>query len=129
MSKSGDKSLQAQEAEAQAEAGANPYSFTAPPDSPRAVLQDGTLAARVGVEDLIGEAQALVDGLVRLREDMDRFSGRHVPDPLVLREPQLREAEAKGANAVLCLRFTTNSMMEGAAELLAYGTGVVVEDE
>jgi hypothetical protein len=90
MSKSGDKALQAQEAEAQSEAEANPYSFTAPPDSPRAVLEDGTLSARVGVEDLIGEAQALVDGLVRLREDMDRFSGRHVPDPLVLRSEHLR---------------------------------------
>ncbi len=41
----------------------------------------------------------------------------------------ISEAEAKGANAGVCLRFTTNSMMEGAAELLAYGTGVVVEDE
>ena len=41
----------------------------------------------------------------------------------------IAEAEAKGANAIVCLRFTTNSMMDGAAELLAYGTGVVVEDE
>jgi uncharacterized protein YbjQ (UPF0145 family) len=41
----------------------------------------------------------------------------------------IAEAEAKGANAVVGVRFTTNSMMEGAAELLAYGTGVLVEDE
>ena len=41
----------------------------------------------------------------------------------------IAEAEAKDANAIVCLRFTTNSMMDGAAELLAYGTGVVVEDE
>ncbi len=38
------------------------------------------------------------------------------------------EAEALGANAVVALRFTTASMMENAAELLAYGTAVVVED-
>jgi uncharacterized protein YbjQ (UPF0145 family) len=41
----------------------------------------------------------------------------------------LAEAEAKGANAIVAIRFTTNSMMEGAAELLAYGTAVVIEDE
>ena len=39
------------------------------------------------------------------------------------------EAEALGANAIVTLRFTTASMMENAAELLAYGTAVVVEDE
>lgn len=38
------------------------------------------------------------------------------------------EADALGANAIVALRFTTASMMENAAELLAYGTAVVVED-
>ena len=38
------------------------------------------------------------------------------------------EAEALGANAIVALRFTTASMMENAAELLAYGTAVVVEE-
>ena len=38
------------------------------------------------------------------------------------------EAEALGGNAIVALRFTTASMMESAAELLAYGTAVVVED-
>lgn len=39
------------------------------------------------------------------------------------------EAESLGANAVLATRFTTSAMMDGAAELLVYGTAVVVEDE
>jgi len=30
---------------------------------------------------------------------------------------------------VVGLRFTTASMMQGAAELLAYGTAVIVEEE
>jgi uncharacterized protein YbjQ (UPF0145 family) len=38
------------------------------------------------------------------------------------------EAESLGANAIVGLRFTTASMMENAAELLAYGTAVQVED-
>ena len=39
------------------------------------------------------------------------------------------EAKSKGANAIIQFRFSTASMMQGAAELLAYGTAVVVEDE
>ena len=38
------------------------------------------------------------------------------------------EAESLGANAILATRFTTSVMMGGAAELLAVGTAVVVED-
>ena len=38
------------------------------------------------------------------------------------------EAEGLGANAIVTLRFTTASMMENAAELLAYGTAIQVED-
>ncbi len=36
-------------------------------------------------------------------------------------------AEAQGANAVVGIRFTTASVMQGSAEILAYGTAVVVE--
>jgi uncharacterized protein YbjQ (UPF0145 family) len=39
------------------------------------------------------------------------------------------EAGRLGANAVVAVRFTTSVLMGGAAELLAYGTAVVVEDE
>lgn len=39
------------------------------------------------------------------------------------------DAERLGANEVVGVRFTTSVLMGGAAELLAYGTAVVVEDE
>jgi uncharacterized protein YbjQ (UPF0145 family) len=39
------------------------------------------------------------------------------------------EAEALGANAIVMARFSTSQVMSGAAELLAYGTAVVVEPE
>ncbi|NCQ35128.1 YbjQ family protein [bacterium] len=39
------------------------------------------------------------------------------------------QARANGANAVVGVRFATSEMMEHAAELLAYGTAVVVEDQ
>ena len=36
------------------------------------------------------------------------------------------EALALGANAVIAMRLTTSTVMAGAAEILAYGTAVVV---
>lgn len=39
------------------------------------------------------------------------------------------QAEQLGANAVVSVRFTTSMLMGGAAELLAYGTAVVVADD
>ncbi len=41
----------------------------------------------------------------------------------------IADAEAQGANAIVMARFATSEVMKGAAELLAYGTGVVMEDE
>jgi len=38
------------------------------------------------------------------------------------------QAQAVGANAVLNVRFSTSSVAQGAAELFAYGTAVVLED-
>jgi len=38
------------------------------------------------------------------------------------------DAQRVGANAVVGVRFTTSVLMGGAAELLAYGTAVVVEE-
>ncbi len=40
----------------------------------------------------------------------------------------VEEAQGLGANAVVGLRFGTAMIMSGAAELLAYGTAVVVEE-
>ena len=36
----------------------------------------------------------------------------------------LQDAEKLGANAVVNVRFTTSQVMQGAAEMLAYGTAV-----
>ena len=38
------------------------------------------------------------------------------------------QAVELGADAVVCVRFQTTEMMETAAELLAYGTAVLLED-
>jgi uncharacterized protein YbjQ (UPF0145 family) len=37
------------------------------------------------------------------------------------------DARSKGADAVICMRFDTAMVMQSAAEIIAYGTGVVLE--
>lgn len=41
----------------------------------------------------------------------------------------IEEAERMGADAVISVRFSTSEIMNGAAELLAYGTAVKLEEE
>ena len=40
----------------------------------------------------------------------------------------LAQADELGANAVIGLQFQTSVVMAGAAEMMAFGTAVVVED-
>ena len=40
----------------------------------------------------------------------------------------LVEAESLGANAVISVQFETSVIMGGAAEMMAYGTAVIVEE-
>lgn len=40
----------------------------------------------------------------------------------------IKEAEEMGANAIISVRFATSQVMPGAAEILAYGTAVKIND-
>ena len=37
------------------------------------------------------------------------------------------EAEAMGANAIIGMRLASSSIVQGAAEMVAYGTAVVIK--
>jgi uncharacterized protein YbjQ (UPF0145 family) len=39
----------------------------------------------------------------------------------------IEDAESKGANAVVSMRLGTSMVMQNAAEVVAYGTAVVLE--
>ena len=39
------------------------------------------------------------------------------------------DAKSQGANAIIGFILTSAAVMQGAAEMLAYGTGVILEDE
>jgi uncharacterized protein YbjQ (UPF0145 family) len=42
-------------------------------------------------------------------------------------EIMIQHAQQMGANAILCVRYDANEVAAGVAEVLAYGTAVVVE--
>ena len=41
----------------------------------------------------------------------------------------VEKAREQGANAIVGLKLVTSNIMGNASEMVAYGTGVVIEDE
>ncbi len=39
-------------------------------------------------------------------------------------ERMIEKAEAMGADAIICVRYASSAVMDGAAEIMAYGTAV-----
>jgi len=87
------------------------------------LVKGNTIRARHLGRDIGAFFRGIVGGEVKeytklLAESREQAIDRMVDD-----------AESQGANAVIMVRFSTSEIMQGAAELLAYGTGVIVEDE
>lgn len=82
------------------------------------VARGSTVRARNAGRDLIASLKSIVGG------EISEYT-RLLADA---RESALQrlEADAKrmGADAVVNIRFTTSAVMQGAAEILAYGTAV-----
>jgi len=85
------------------------------------LVRGNTIRARHLGNDILAGLRNLAGGEITEYSKMVAESREQALDRMVA------EAEAMGANAIVGIRFTTNSMMQGAAELLAYGTAVVIE--
>ena len=86
------------------------------------LVRGNTIRARHVGKDIIAGFRNIVGGEVSEYTKMMAESREQALDRMVA------QAEENGANAVVGVRFATSEMMEHAAELLAYGTAVVVED-
>jgi uncharacterized protein YbjQ (UPF0145 family) len=87
------------------------------------MARGNTIRARHIGRDILALLHNIVGGEIRdytklLAESREQSLDRMVAD-----------AQRLGANAVVGVRFATSVLMGGAAELLAYGTAVVLEDE
>lgn len=81
-----------------------------------------TVRSRNMLSDFGAGMRNLVGGEVRAYTDMMRTAHREAVD-------RLREdAHGLGANAVVAMRMTANSMVDGVVEIVAYGAAVRVVD-
>lgn len=87
------------------------------------LCRGNTIRARHIGKDIIAGLRTLVGGEISEYSKLIAEAREQSIDRMVA------EAERLGANAIVAARFTTSVMMGGAAELLAVGTAVVVEDE
>ena len=85
------------------------------------LVRGNTIRARHVGHDVMAKLRHLVGGEITDYTKMMAESREQSLDRMA------EEAQAKGANAIVSVRFTTSMIMESAAEILAYGTAVVVE--
>ena len=89
----------------------------------KGLVRGNTVRARHIGRDITATLKNIVGGEIREYGKLIAESREQSLDRMTDHAKQL------GANAVVGVRFTTSVMMAGSAELLAFGTGVVVEPE
>ncbi|MEO0324061.1 MAG: YbjQ family protein [Myxococcota bacterium] len=87
------------------------------------LARGNTVRARNVGRDFLAGLKSVVGGEVRTYTTMLAQSREQSVDRLKAHALEL------GGNAVVGMRITTSTVMQGAAEILAYGTAVVVEPE
>lgn len=85
------------------------------------LVRGNTIRARHLGHDFMAALRNIVGGEIADYTKMLSESREQAVDRMV------EQAKALGANAVVGIRFTTSMVMTSAAEILAYGTAVVVE--
>ncbi|MBZ0114128.1 MAG: YbjQ family protein [Thermoanaerobaculia bacterium] len=87
------------------------------------MVRGNTIRARHLGKDIMATLRNMVGGEVSEYTKLLGEAREQAIDRLV------EDAEGLGANAIVSIRFQTTEVMKAAAELLAYGTAVIVEDE
>lgn len=82
------------------------------------MVRANTVRTRHVGKDILAALRNIVGGEIVEYTKMLAESREQVMDRLE------RNAKALDADAIVCIRFTTSAVMQGAAELLAYGTAV-----
>jgi uncharacterized protein YbjQ (UPF0145 family) len=85
------------------------------------LVKGNTIRARHLGRDILAFLKLLVGGEIEDYTKMMAESREQALDRMV------EDAQQQGANAVIDVRFSTSYLMSSAAEILAYGTAVVVE--
>ena len=89
----------------------------------KGLVQGNTIRAKHLGRDIAAGLKNLVGGELKGYTELLTESRRQAIERMIGQAQQL------GANAVVNVRFTTSAVTQGAAELYAYGTAMVVEEE
>ncbi len=90
---------------------------------PKGLVQGNTIRAKHLGRDIAAGFKNLVGGELKGYTELLTESRRQAIERMIGQAQQL------GANAVVNVRFTTSAVTQGAAELYAYGTAMVVEED
>jgi len=85
------------------------------------LVKGSTIRARHLGKDIMAGLRGIVGGEISEYTKMMAEAREEAIQRMV------EDAEKKEANAVVSMRFSTSMIMQNAAEVLAYGTGVVLE--
>ena len=85
------------------------------------LVRGNTIRARHVGKDIIASLKHLVGGEISEYTKMLAEAREQSVDRMV------EAAKSIGADGIVCVRLTTASLMQGAAEILAYGTAVKLE--
>ncbi|MBP1595768.1 MAG: hypothetical protein H6Q05_1145 [Acidobacteria bacterium] len=85
------------------------------------LVRGNTIRARHLGRNFVASLRGIVGGEITEFTKMIAEAREQALDRMVA------EAERAGANAIVAVRFGTSEVMKAAAEILAYGTAVVIE--
>ncbi len=87
------------------------------------VVRGITVRSRSIIGSFGAGLQQIVGGNISLYTEMCETARKEAYDLMV------QHAQKMGANAIIGMRYDANEISEGVAEVLAYGTAVIVEPE
>lgn len=85
------------------------------------MVQGSTVRAKHAGKDILASLKNIVGGELKSYTDLMQEAREEATQRMS------QQAASIGANAVLNVRYTTTAVTMGAAEILAYGTAVVLE--
>lgn len=89
----------------------------------KGLVQGNTIRAKHVGRDILASFKNIIGGELKAYTELLTESRKQATERMI------DEANALNANAVLNVRFSTSSIAQGAAELYAYGTAVILEPE
>ena len=82
------------------------------------MVQGSTVQSKHIGRDIAASFKTIVGGELKGYTEMMSEARKKATDRMI------EQAEAMGADAIVCVRYVSSAVMDGAAEIMAYGTAV-----